>query len=238
MVPTFSITIPSTQQVVTFRPFLVKEEKILLIALEANDEKTMLDAIIQVVNACAIGPLKLESLANFDLEYIFLQLRARSINDVVELAYRCHNPVDKGDGKKGSCDNIVKIPLNLDSIQVSFNPEHKKQIFLTETMGVNMRYPNYKMEKFTGDDQKTNISEVLKRVAMCVESVFDSESVYTGFTAQEISEWIEKLTQAQFIKIQQFFDTMPVLAHDAQFHCPKCDYQEIIHIEGLASFFV
>ena len=240
MVPTFPVTIPSTKQVVTFRPFLVKEEKILLIALEANDEKSMLDAIIQVVTSCVLSPLKVDSLANFDLEYIFLQLRARSINEVIELAYRCHNAVDKGNGKTGSCDNVVKIPINLDKIQVQFNPNHSKQIFLTETMGVNMRYPNFKMEKFTTEqkDAQTSINDIIQRVALCVESVFDSESVYTGFTTQEISEWIEKLTQQQFMKIQEFFETMPVLAHDALFHCPKCDYQETIHIKGLASFFV
>jgi hypothetical protein len=237
MVPTFSMTIPSTQQVVTFRPFLVKEEKILLIALEANDEKAMLDAVLQVVSGCAIGPLKPDSLANFDIEYIFLQLRSHSINDSIDLSYRCHNKVAKTGGPPGSCDNIVKIPVNLNSIQIKFNPEHKKQIFLTETMGVNMRYPNYKMEKI-GDNVSSNISEVLKRIAMCIESVFDDKSVYTGFSVQEISEWIEKLTQAQFVKIQEFFSTMPVLAHDALFHCPKCDYQETIHVEGLASFFV
>ena len=232
MVPTFLVTIPSTQQVVTFRPFLVKEEKILLIALEANDEKAMLDAVLQVVSACAIGPLKLESLANFDIEYIFLQLRARSIN-------KCHNQIVKDDGSPASCNNIVKISINLDAIQVNFDPDHKKQIFLTETMGVNMRYPNYKMENFgRTKEERSNITEVLQRIAMCVESVFDSESVFTGFTTKEISEWIEKLTQQQFVKIQEFFETMPVLAYDVLFHCPKCDYQETIHVEGLASFFV
>jgi hypothetical protein len=236
MVPTFPVTIPSTQQIVTFRPFLVKEEKILLIALEANDEKAMLDAVIQVVMACAIGPLKVETLANFDLEYIFLQLRARSINEVIELAYKCHNQVAKNEGSLGSCDNIVKLKINFDEIKVQFNPNHKKQIFLTETMGVNMRYPNLKTENFKGKDK--GITEILQQVATCIESVFDSTSVYTNFTTKEISEWIEKLTQIQFLKIQEFFDTMPVLAHDALFHCPKCDYQETIHIEGLASFFV
>src|ERR1035437_6148054 len=106
MVPTFPITIPSTQQVVTFRPFLVKEEKILLIALEADDEKVILDAVLQVVAACALGSIKLESLANFDLEYIFLQLRARSINESIELAYKCHNIVEMQNEKPVSCNNI------------------------------------------------------------------------------------------------------------------------------------
>ena len=241
MVPTFPVTIPSTQQVVTFRPFLVKEEKILLIALEANDEKAMLDAVLQVVSACAIGPLKLDSLANFDLEYIFLQLRARSVNEVIELAYKCHNQIAKDGAPPGSCDNIVKLKINLDEIKVHFNPEHSKQVFLTETLGVNMRYPNFKMEKSVanaGAENKTNITEIFQRIAMCIESVFDSESVYSNFTIKEVSDWIEKLSQVQFLKLQAFFETMPKLEHDVQFKCPKCEYEEILHLEGLASFFV
>jgi hypothetical protein len=252
MVPTFQVTIPSTQQVVTFRPFLVKEEKILLIALEADEEKAMLDAVIQMITSCAVSPLKVDTLASFDLEYIFLQLRTRSVNEVAELAYRCHSLVTltpaefeeryhrgprENDNMKVSCDHIVKLPINLDTIQVQFNPNHKKQIFLTDTMGVNMRYPNYKMGNFSSDESG-NINEILQRISMCIESVFDSESVYTGFTTKEIAEWIEKLTQTQFLKLEEFFDTMPVLAHDVLFHCPSCDYQETIRIEGLASFFV
>ena len=243
MVPTFPVTIPSTQQVVTFRPFLVKEEKILLIALEANDEKAMLDAVIQVVSACTIGPgLKMDTLSNFDLEFIFLQLRARSVNEVVELSYKCHNTVEHN-GKEVSCDNIVKLALKLDDIQVKFNPEHSKQILLTDTMGINMRYPTYKMEKVVVADKKdnkagNNISETFNRIAMCVESVFDDQSVYTNFTTKEISEWIEKLSQSQFLKLQDFFETMPKLEHDVPFSCPKCGYEETLHLEGLASFFV
>jgi hypothetical protein len=254
MVPSFKVTIPSSGKEVTFRPFLVKEEKLLLIALEASEEKAMLEAMVEVIKSCALTPLKIDTLANFDLEYIFLQLRARSVNEVIELSYKCHNRVNlthedfvrrfhrepkEGDPVVGSCDHIVRITLNLDDVKVQFNENHTKQIFLTETMGVNMRYPNHKMAKFTSDNNEPiSITDALQRIAMCVESVFDEESVYTNFTTKEIAEWIDKLTQAQFLKIQEFFETIPKLAHDIRFECNKCGYTETIKIEGLANFFV
>jgi T4 bacteriophage base plate protein len=254
MVPTFKVTIPSSGKEVTFRPFLVKEEKLLLIALEAGEEKTMLDAMVEVVKSCALTPIKVDTLANFDLEYIFLQLRARSVNEVIELAYKCHNKVpltgeefkrrfrrdpQEGDPVVGSCDNIVKIKLNLDDVKIQFNEDHTKQIFLTETMGVNMRYPNCKMAKFTADKTEAlSITDALQRLAMCIESIFDGESVYTNFTPKDLSEWIDMLTQTQFLKIQEFFETIPKLAHDLHFECPKCGYEETIHVEGLENFFV
>jgi hypothetical protein len=263
MVPHFEITIPSTGKEVPFRPFLVKEEKLLLIALESNDEKLMLDAIIQVISSCALSPLKLDTLANFDLEYIFLQLRARSVNEILELAYKCRNPVplrslddidhhawNSLDEKRqaveafkkeepvfASCDHLVKIKINIDDVKVQFNDEHKRQIFLTPTLGINMRYPNFKIAKTLLGKNKDSIADNLQVIALCIESAFDEESVYSNFTPKEIEEWMEKLTQAQFSKLQLFFETMPKLAHDLDFHCPVCDYKEQVHIEGLPSFF-
>jgi phosphotransferase system HPr-like phosphotransfer protein len=258
--PVFDITIPSTNETLKFRPFLVKEEKILLIALEGNDEKAMLESIVQVVEACAISPIKVDALANFDLEYIFLQLRARSVSEVVELSYRCHNEVpltaeeaerraqitkltNKEFSDTMSCDNIVKISLMLDAVQVQSNPEHTKTIFLSDSMGLNMRYPNFAMAKKMLSSPKkaktggSDITDALQSIAMCIESVFDDQSVYSNFQLKEISEWIEKLTQTQFAKIQEFFETMPKLAHDIEFYCPKCGYKESQHIEGLPNFF-
>ena len=255
--PHFEIVIPSTNQAVQFRPFLVKEEKLLLIAVESEDEKQMLDAIVQVVAACALSPIRVDDLANFDLEYIFLQLRSKSVDSTVVLNYRCHNLVeltpeeaekrkirrtDQMDGPiMASCDNVVKIKINLDDVKVQIDPDHKKQIFLTDTLGVNMRYPNSKMAKAmlrTGTTtRKDNVNDALTAIGMCVESVFDDKSVYNNFTPKEIMDWIEKLTQSQFTKLQEFFESIPKLAHDTEFNCPKCGYQEPLHIQGLPSFF-
>ena len=269
IIPRFDITIPSTGDVLKFRPFLVKEEKLLLVALEDGDEKAMLDAIIQVVTSCSINPIKVESLANFDLEYIFLQLRARSVGENVELAYKCHNKIkvtpeeieqrfpnrsidnlikskllfkfENSDDVFRSCDHIDKVRLNIDEVQVKFNPNHSRQIFLTDEMGLNMRYPNTKLAKYMLTKKETNkkegINDILTTVAMCVESVFDAENVFTNFQPKEIQEWVEKLTQQQFSKLQLFFETIPKLTHEIEFVCHECGYKEPIILEGLPAFF-
>ena len=266
VVPIFDAVIPSTGKNVKLRPFLVKEEKLLLIAL-AGDEQSMHEAVAQIVTSCAISPVKAVQLANFDLEYLFLQLRANSVNEIVELAYKCHNEVELspeeigrratsvrfrkqmealGEGQPviGSCDNIVKIRLDLRDVKIKTNPAHTKTIFLTDTMGLTMKYPNIEVTRMLNESKKnkdesidTDIEETIKTIAMCVESVFDGENVYSNFQLKEITEWIEQLTQQQFIKIQEFFETMPKLAHDVSFHCNKCNYHQTIHLEGLTSFF-
>lgn len=235
--PQFELTIPSTQKLVRFRTFLVKEEKLLYIALESDDEKSMLEAIIQVVNNCALEPIKAEILPNFDLEYIFLQLRAQSVNNMIELSYRCRNELDPNN-KETICGNIIKLQLNVNDIQVHFNLDHKKQIFFTDFLGVNMRYPNAKIAKqIMAKKDPDTISDSIRTICLCVESIFDAENVYTSFTPTEIQDWIERLTQTQFFKLQEFFETMPKLMHDVPFLCSKCGYKDTIHLEGLPDFF-
>lgn len=254
IVPQFDITIPSTGETIKFRPFLVKEEKLLLMALESNDDKAMMDAVAQVVTSCAMAPIKMDTLANFDLEYIFLQLRCRSVNEIVELNYKCRNEIDlspeqvsarfrgrkleEGEVVSGVCDTIVKMKINLDHVKVKFQEGHLKQIFLSDNIGVNMRYPSFKMAKtFFVNRQQETVNDVIQAIAMCIESVFDSDSVYSNFTTKEVQEWLEKLTQPQFEKLQSFFESMPKLAHDVDFTCPSCGYHQQLHLEGLASFF-
>ena len=267
-VPQFEIEIPLTKQKMKFRQFFVKEEKLLLLAMEDEDERKILEAVSQVISACAINPIKVEDLSNFDLEYIFLQLRARSVDSVVNLHYKCHHKVEisveeamEREKKRQlsmplskrkeitpdnvdtmiECGNLVTLSINLDDVQVQFVENHTKQIFLTETLGVNMRYPNLKMAKQMIREKATtkneSVDDALSTIAMSIESVFDEKAVYTNFTQAEMKAWIESLTQAQFQKIQQFFETMPKLAHEAEFNCPKCGYKENLHLEGLGTFF-
>jgi DNA-directed RNA polymerase subunit M/transcription elongation factor TFIIS len=241
-IPQFDIVIPSTQQPHKFRQFLVREEKLLLVALEDGDDLATQNAVIQIVNNCAVSPIKAEELANFDIEYIFMQLRAKSVDNFATLNYKCHNKVNVNAGTDNApawddCSNIVQIKIDLNDVKVTFPDGHTKQIMLSPTMGVNMRYPNHKMAKFIANQGKSE--DIFAAIALCVESVFDEESVYTNFSMKEVEEWLGDLTQQQFIKVQeQFFDTMPVLKHSVVFNCRKCGYQEPIVIEGFSSFFV
>jgi hypothetical protein len=267
--PVFDIIIPSSGQTVKFRPFLVKEEKLLLMALQEHSESEMLTAICQVIEQCAMSPIKVNSLAMFDVQYIFLKIRIKSVGSTSDLSYRCQNKVTlsleegnkrkniknrrvredgtvffEGAPKEGEivtapCDNVVKITLNLDAIEMVRSPEHTKTILMTSTLGVTMTYPNVEMGKRLSKvvSGEGTITEAIDGIAYCVESVFDDTNVYNTFSHKEAVEFLEQLTQMQFGKIQAFFETMPTLAHDVPFHCSKCGYSETIHLEGLPAFF-
>jgi T4 bacteriophage base plate protein len=266
---TFELTIPSTGEVARFRTFLVKEEKLLLIALE-GDDKTMQEAIAQVDAACAMTPIKIDKLATFDLGYIFLQLRAKSVNEIVELTYECNKEIELSDedierrkanirfkryvdglppGEKiiDKCGNIVKLQLDLRKVQIQTNPIHSKTIYLTDRIGVTMKYPNASTSRILNEQKQrdqqagivNDITNTINTVAMCIESVFDEENQYTNFQQKELVEWLEKLTQPQFVKLSEFFETMPKLTYDLPFHCSKCGNSQTIHLGegGLSDFF-
>lgn len=240
--PTYELTLPSNGETVKFRPFLVKEEKILLMALQGQDEKEMLEAIKQTVQACAVSKINADVLPTFDLEWFFLKLRAKSVNEVVDLAYRCRNKVTKelnGAPTEATCGNVVKYQVKIEDIKIKTDPAHSKQIKLSDTLGINMKYPTFQLaKKMTGRPEgKEDVNETLEAVAACVESVWDADNIYDQFTAKEIVAFLESMTQSQFRLIQGFLETMPKLEHDFTFTCGKCGYSDTVHLEGLASFF-
>lgn len=263
LTPVFDIVIPSTDMSVKFRPFFVQEEKILLVALEGGDEQSIADAISQVVSVCSVSPLKLESLANFDIEYAFLKLRAKSVGEQLYLSYLCQNQIDLSpeEAQRGQslgvrriddpnsvqeslpvrakCENQVNLTLNLNDVAVKKDPAHSKQVPLTDTLGLTMRYPNFEMAKRLAKVKSgaSSMTEAMDSIAMCVESVFDAESVYSNFSVKEIGDWLQKLTPTQFANLENFFATMPKLEHDVPFHCAKCGYKSTVHLEGLSDFF-
>lgn len=254
--PQFELTIPSTGKDVTFCHFTVEEQTILLVALEDGEEKNMLAALVQIIKNCAITPINIDDLAVFDLEYIFLQLRSKSMNKQIEQTYVCKNKISitaeeaqerpknkvikENDEFFVLCDTQVPFKLDVDDIKVQFNPDHKKQLLLTENLGINMKYPNFKMAKSKANKksvEKPAIVSTLEEMAGCIESVFDETSVHTNFTEKDMYNWVMSFTTPQFEQLQDFFETMPKLAHNIDFVCPNCGFSHIIHIEGLESFF-
>ena len=238
--PTYDLTLPSDGRNIKFRPFLVKEEKILLMALEGNDEKEMINAIRQIISNCSVTPLDADSLPIFDLEYFFLKLRAKSVGEVVTIPYKCQNILteDTENGPQSKqCGTIVPIDIHLDQVEVTKPDNHTNVIMLTDTIGVKMRYPRIELIKQMGT-AKTNIESAINLVAKCVESVFDADNVYDNSTFKELIAFLESLTQPQFNKIQEFFDTMPAVRHTITFQCPSCGYSDDIMLEGMESFFV
>lgn len=236
-VPIFNITLPLSNQKVRYRPFLVKEEKILLMAMESDDEKTVLDAIKQIVNNCCLDNLDIEELPITDLELFFLHLRARSVGEIVDLQYKCNNNVTGENGEEKKCDNVVKLKVNLLEIKPEVEPNHTNKIELSPELGMVMRYPNFKMiEKI---EASTDVDKIVKIITSCVDYIYDKENIYykKDIVEQEILDFIDSMTREQFAKVQSFFDTMPKIKKDVEFKCSKCNYTEKIVVEGIQSFF-
>lgn len=201
-VPTFALNIPSKNKKKTFRPFLVKEEKILLMAQQGN-EQDMIDAIKQIINNCCVEDINVDSLATFDIEYLFLKLRGKSVDNIIELKFR-----DKED------DKVYDFQINLDEIEITINEDNDPKIEITNEIGMIMKYPNIaSTQKMAGiDDQEDVFNKVL---ISCIDTIYDEESVYPAseHTDEELIEFIEQLDSKSFKKIEKFFDTLPKLSH-------------------------
>lgn len=236
-VPIFTIDLPLTKTKLRYRPFLVKEEKLLLIAVESDDEKTIMDTIKQIINNCCLDDVDTETLPITDLEYFFLHLRARSIGEIVDLQYKCNNKVKDDAGEEVECGNNVKLKVNVLEIEPTFNDKHTNKIELTDKLGIVMKYPNFA----TIDKVKFNndVEQILGIIMNCVDYIYDEESIYyrKDISDEELTEFIENLTQKQFAKVQEFFETVPSIKKQLDFKCNKCGYQEKILIEGIQNFF-
>lgn len=235
--PIYETKLISDGKIVRFRPFLVKEQKLFLMANESEDPKDGINAIKQVLHNCILNEdVDIDSLPTFDLEYLFLQLRARSVGEISNLRYSCNNTVLDENGKDKICGGVVKIDLNLLDIKPELNPEHSNKIELTDKMGIVMKYPNFNILKKLDIN---NQADLLNVVAGCIDYVYDSDNVYYAkdSTKEELNEFVESLSQTDFLKIQKFFQTMPKLSKDVNFKCSKCKYEEKITLEGLMSFF-
>ena len=237
-VPEYELTLPSTEKKIKYRPFLVKEEKILLIALESEDQTNILNAIKTIIDACIFGDtLKASEMPTFDLEYIFLQLRAKSKGEVIDLKYECPK-----------CKTELEVNINTEDIQVTKKDKHTNTIELNEELGVVMKYPTIEMQHMIQDMQEKKQSEVeslFKLVTRCIDYIYDKDNTYPlkDHTEKEVNDFIDSLTDDHFQKISKFFETMPVLQHEFQLKCTKkkkektCSYKETITLSGLQSFF-
>lgn len=231
--PNFKLKLPSTEQEVTFRPFLVKEEKILLVAKEAGDEESMLDATLQVIDSCTFGELDVNKLSHFDIEFLFLNIRAKSVGEEVELRYKHANGINS---KGEKCTAVTPIKINLEEVQVKSKEGHTKKIMLTETVGVKMKYPEPKtFTKIFNSD----LSNSIEIIVDCIECLFDDQQIYdeTTTTKEEMVQFIESLNSEQLLKINGFFDTMPELRHQVTYQCIGCGQEDRIVLQGLSDFF-
>lgn len=224
--PEFKTKIPSTGEPITYRPFLVKEEKILLMAMEGNDAKEIEHAVKTILKNCILDDLSIDELATYDMEYLFLQLRAKSVGEVIELKVT-HPDKDK------ECKHGTDISIKVDDIKV-INTSQEKKIMLTDNIGVMMKHPTL------GDSMTVNQNDtdaVFEILAKCIDYVFDEENVYNDYKLEELVEWINGLNQEQFQKILKFFESMPKLSHNIKWTCELCGEKDEVKIEGLNNFF-
>jgi len=226
--PTYELVVPSNKKKIKFRPFLVKEEKILLMALETDDEKNIKNAVFELLKACISTRIKLDNLASFDLEYIFLNIRAVSVGEIVQMNITCQ------DDEKTQ----VKYNLNLTDVNVIFPKGHDNKIMLTDSLGVIMRYPSFDgfiQGQFTDNKE----FDVIKVIAESIDQIFEGEEVYDESTTskKEFVQFVEGLTTPQLEKIQEFFETAPRLEHSFKVTNPNTGKESDYTLRGLASFF-
>tara|TARA_Y100001937_G_scaffold127734_1_gene200916 strand:+ start:1176 stop:1892 length:717 start_codon:yes stop_codon:yes gene_type:complete len=229
--PTYELVLPSSNKKIKYRPFLVKEEKILIIALESQDQKQIANAVKNIIASCILSRgIKVEKLSTFDIEYLFLNVRGKSVGEDIEVMVTCPD-----DGK-----TQVPMSINIDSIKVKTSDEHNRDIKLDDKFTLRMRYPSlseFIKSNFTAEDLK--VDDTFDLIASCVDQVYSEEESWTqeDCTKKELSEFIEQLNSAQFKEIEKFFDTMPKLSHTVKVLNPNTKVESEIVLEGLQNFF-
>ena len=230
--PTYELELPSTEQPVNYRPFLVKEEKLLVLALESEDTKQITTAIKAVLKSCVLTKgIKVEHLPTFDIEYLFLHIRGKSVGEEIEVNITC--PDDE--------KTQVPITLNLDDIKVQKNDNHNNQIKLDDNLMMELKYPS--LDQFIKNnfdfDEKNQMEQSFDLIGTCIDKIYNEEEVWAtaDCTKKEVKEFLESMNSSQFKDIENFFETMPKLSHTIKVTNPKTKVESEVVLEGLASFF-
>ena len=232
--PTYELTLPSNGKKVKYRPFLVREEKILIMALETEDQKQITDAVVQILDACIMTRgIKIKTLATFDIEYIFLNVRSKSVGETINVNIICP------DDEKTS----VEVPIDLESIKVKKDKNHSNIIKLDDNLSLKLKYPsmNQFIESNFESTNETNetIGNTMQVITSCIDMIYNEEESWNASesTPKELEEFIDQLNTKQFKIIEKFFDTMPKLSHKIKVKNPKTEVESTVILEGLAAFF-
>jgi hypothetical protein len=224
----YTLTIPSTGEVVEYRPYLVKEEKVLMTAFESKDKSQMIAALRDTIAGCTEGKVNIDTLAIFDFEYIFLKLRSKSVGETSKIGVKCT-----------ACDTRNEVEVNLEEVNVSKAQKKNNKVELTDEVGIMLRYPTVKGLYKQLTHAKTEADQSMATIVSAIESIYDAENVYASEneTEKSLMDFLDSLTADQFKKISAFFTDMPKLKHDVKFDCIKCSEKNSITLEGLENFF-
>ena len=230
--PTYELELPSTGKTIKFRPFLVKEEKLLVLALESDDSKEITNAIKAVLKDCIqTRGIKVDTLPTFDIEYLFLNIRGKSVGEDIEVSVLCPD-----DG-----ETYAEVQISIDDIKVTKDKNHSNQIKIDDNLMMEMKYPSLDQFvksnfEFSNDNQ---VDQSFELIASCIDKIYSADEAWTtdDFTKKEVMEFLEQMNSAQFKEIESFFSTMPKLSHEVQVVNPKTKKKSKVTLEGLASFF-
>lgn len=231
--PTYELELPSNGKKIKYRPFLVKEEKILILALETEDVKDISNAIVQILNECILTKnIKISELSMFDIEYLFLNVRSRSIGEKVEVTVTC--PDDN--------ETQVNLEIDIESIKIEKDNNHSNIIKLDDDLSMKMKYPSldqFVENNFEFNSQDTDVDKSLSMIVSCIDIVYNKEECWSSsdYSKKEFHEFVEQMNTKQFKKIEEFFTTMPKLSHKIVVKNPKTQVESEVILEGLSSFF-
>jgi hypothetical protein len=230
--PTYELELPSTKDTIKYRPFLVKEEKLLVLALESEDTKEITTAIKSVIKNCIqTRGIKVETLPTFDIEYLFLNIRGKSVGEEVEV-----NIIAPDDG-----ETQISVTIALNDIKVVEQEDHNKQIKLDDNLMMEMKYPS--LDQFIKNnfdfDQRNNIDQSFELISTCIDKIYNEDEVWStsDVSKKEVIEFLEQMNSLQFKQIEKFFETMPKLSHTLEVVNPKTKVKSSVVLEGLSSFF-
>jgi len=227
--PTYQLKVPSTGESVSYRPYLVKEEKILMMAMESNDTNQMMDAVKNVIRSCTSDSIDVSALAMFDIEYIFTQLRAKSVGETSSIKVKC-----------SECDASNEVDVNLEKVRVDVPESDIKTVPLTDTVGVSLRYPSVDaMLKAQADESKSDVDRVFDLITACIDSIYSGDEVFDAReqSPKELKEFIESLNTKQFNEVRDFIETIPSASIDVEFMCMSCSQHNSFEVKGLGNFF-
>jgi|SaaInl59LU_5_DNA_1037362.scaffolds.fasta_scaffold09209_1 hypothetical protein len=225
-VPKYDLSIPSTGVVVKYRPYLVKEEKLLMIALESQDEKQMTMAVTDIVDSCTMNQLKMHSLTMFDIEYIFTKLRSKSVGETAKVKLPCTK-----------CEEKNSVDIDLEMVQVTEKPDTKIQ--LTEDTGLIMKFPSLSDYQDVQNSDASNVDKIFAIIVSSIDSIYSGDEMFdtSSHSKKELLDFVESLSAEQFKKVQVFLDAMPAVYINALFECEGCGEHNEIELKGLANFF-
>ena len=230
--PTYELVLPSSNRKIKYRPFLVKEEKILILAMESQDPKQIARAVKDVISKCILSKgIKVEKLSTFDIEYLFLNIRGKSVGEQIEVMVTC--PDDK--------KTQVPMSINIDSIKVKTDDEHTTDIKLDDIYTLRMKYPS--LDEFIKSnfnfDSNMNVDDTFDLIASCIDQVYSDEESWSHqeCTKKELTEFVDQLNSSQFKEVEKFFETMPKLSHTVKVTNPNTKVESEIVLEGLQNFF-